>query len=105
MRTTVLATVLAWAIALGAQTPAPPPQVQDVTSGHAVRTGLSAPIIEDPAEYDAYVNAVLQSDPVCKIGSLQAFLAQYPNSVMKGHVLRIIAATKKLTGTLPKLTR
>jgi len=104
MKTTVLAIVLAWAMGLGAQTPTPP-QFQDVTSGHAVPTNLPGPIIEDPAEYDAYVNAVLQSDPVCKIGSLQAFLAQYPNSVMKVHVLRLIAATNKLMGTLSKSTR
>ncbi len=82
MKITVLAIVLAWAMGLGAQAPTPP-QVQGVTSGHAVRTNLPSPIIEDPAEYEAYVNALQQINPVCKIGSLQAFLTQYPNSVVK----------------------
>lgn len=102
MKTTVLAVVLAWAMVLGAQIPTPP-EVRDVTSGHAVRT--NPPTIEDPAEYDAYVNAVQQIDPVCRIGSLQAFLAQYPNSVMKADVRRLIAATKKLMGASSKSTR
>jgi hypothetical protein len=105
MKTTVLAIVLAWAMAISAQTPPSPPQVQHVTSGHAVRTNPPSPTIEDPAEYDAYVNAVLQMDPVNRIDSLQAFLVQYPNSVAKADVLRIIAATKKLMGTLAKSTR
>jgi hypothetical protein len=104
MKTTVLAIVLALAIGLGAQTPTPP-QLRDITSGHVIRTNESVPVIEDPAEYEAYVNAVLQIDPSSKIGSLQAFLTQYPNSVMKANVLRLIAATKKLMGTLSKSTR
>lgn len=94
MKTTVLAIVLAWTTAVCAQTPTPP-HVQAVTSGHAVRKRLTEPIIKDPAEYDAYVNAVLQSDPVSKIGSLQGFLVQYPNSVMKANVLGLIAAIHK----------
>jgi len=107
MKATVLVIVLAWAIAVGAQTPTPP-QVQAVTSGPAVRTKPPGPIIKDAAEYDAYVNAVLQSDPVSKIGSLQAFLVQYPNSVMKANVLGLIAATNKMMGSnfpLSKSTR
>lgn len=104
MRTTLIAIVLAWTIGLNAQAPTSP-QVQDVTSGHAVRTNPPSPTIEDPAEYEAYVNAVQQLDPVSRIGSLQAFLAQYPNSVMKADVRRLIAVTKKLMGTLSKSTR
>jgi hypothetical protein len=107
MKATLLAIVLVWAMAVGAQTPTPP-QVQAVRSGHAVRNRLPGPIIKDPAEYDAYVNAVLQSDPVSKIGSLQAFLVQYPNSVMKPNVLGLIAATNKMMGSrfpLSKSTR
>ena len=78
MRTTVLAIVLASGMALGAQTIPAPHQVQQVTSGHSVPTTVARPIIKDPAEYDAYVDAVLQTDPVGRMGSLQAFLQQYP---------------------------
>ena len=40
-------------------------------------------MIKDPAEYNAYVAAVQQKDPQAKISGLEAFLTQYPNSVMK----------------------
>ena len=39
--------------------------------------------IKDPAEYNAYVNAIQQKDPNAKAQSLEAFLQTYPNSVMK----------------------
>ena len=42
-----------------------------------------APVIKDPAEYNAYVGAIQQQDPAAKISGLEAFLVQYPNSVVK----------------------
>ncbi len=39
--------------------------------------------IKDPAEYNAYVNAVQSPDPKAKAQALEAFLQTYPNSVMK----------------------
>lgn len=39
--------------------------------------------IKDPAEYNAYVNAIQQQDPNQKAQALEAFLQTYPNSVMK----------------------
>ena len=46
-------------------------------------------MIKDPAEYNAYVGAVQQTDPAAKISGLEAFLTQYPNSVMKNQALEI----------------
>jgi hypothetical protein len=46
--------------------------------------------IKDPAEYNAYVGAVQQTDPTAKISGLEAFLAQYPNSVMKEDALELL---------------
>src|ERR1700720_2789404 len=46
--------------------------------------------IKDPAEYNAYVGAVQQTDPAAKISGLEAFLAQYPNSVMKEDGLELL---------------
>jgi hypothetical protein len=46
--------------------------------------------IKDPAEYNAYVGAVQQTDPNAKISGLEAFLAQYPNSVMKEDALELL---------------
>lgn len=46
--------------------------------------------IKDPAEYNAYVGAVQQADAAAKISGLEAFLAQYPNSVMKVDALELL---------------
>src|SRR5271165_2010411 len=45
------------------------------------------PQIKDPAEYNAYVNAVQQSDPAAKAAAIEAFLQTYPNTVMKEDAL------------------
>ncbi len=45
------------------------------------------PQIKDPAEYNAYVNAVQQSDPAAKAQALEAFVQTYSNSVMKEEAL------------------
>ena len=45
------------------------------------------PQIKDPAEYNAYVNAVQQSDPAAKAQAIEAFLQTYSNSVMKEDAL------------------
>ena len=43
--------------------------------------------IKDPAEYNAYVNAIQQSNPAQKAQALEAFLQTYPNTVMKEDTL------------------
>src|SRR5271169_3315536 len=45
------------------------------------------PQIKDPAEYNAYVSAVQQSDPAAKAAAIEAFLQTYPNTVMKEDAL------------------
>ena len=45
--------------------------------------------IKDPAEYNAYVGAVQQNDPAAKISGLEAFLTQYPNSIVKKDALEV----------------
>ena len=45
--------------------------------------GQQQPAIKDPAEYNAYINAIQQSNPAQKAQALEAFLQTYPNSVMK----------------------
>jgi len=60
--------------------------------------------IKDPAEYNAYVGAVQQKDPAAKISGLEAFLTQYPNSVMKEDALEALMATYQQTNNGAKLT-
>ena len=50
-------------------------------------------MIKDPAEYNAYVARCRRQDPNAKISGLEAFLTQYPNSVMKNQALEILMGT------------
>src|SRR5262249_47468252 len=86
MRTTFLAMILACALAAGAKDGA---QQTPPSAGG----GQAAPEIKDPNEYNAYVQAIQQKDPTAKVSALEAFLQQYPNSVMK------ITAYEVLMGT------
>src|SRR6202046_2222345 len=43
--------------------------------------------IKEPAEYNAYTNAIGQSTPAAKAAAIEAFLTQYPNSVVKTDLL------------------
>src|SRR5208282_6503026 len=58
--------------------------------------------IKDPAEYNAYVGAVQQQDPAAKVSGLEAFLTQYPNSVMKEDALEILMGAYQQTGNQAK---
>jgi len=73
MKKIVLAMLLVAAVTAVAQTTsAPAPQKKE---------------IKDPAEYNAYVGAVQQTDTAAKVSGLEAFVTQYPNSVMKEDAL------------------
>lgn len=115
MKTTVLAVFLA--VTLGAatqqhafglqdQTAAAQPQTAAPQPGTAAPTPQAsdqAPTIKDPAEYNAYVNAVQQQDPNGKVSALEAFLTQYPNSVMKSSALEQLMGTYQQTGNQAKV--
>lgn len=59
--------------------------------------------IKDPAEYNAYVGAVQQQDTAAKISGLEAFLAQYPNSVMKEDALELLMGSYQQAGNQAKM--
>jgi tetratricopeptide (TPR) repeat protein len=59
--------------------------------------------IKDPAEYNAYVGAIQQKDPTAKISGLEAFLTQYPNSVMREDAIEALMATYQQTGNMAKM--
>jgi tetratricopeptide (TPR) repeat protein len=40
-------------------------------------------VIKDPAEYNAYITALNTTDPAAKGQAMEAFVAQYPNSIVK----------------------
>lgn len=86
MKKIVLAMLLvaaATAVAQTAQAPAPAAPAH----GAASTPPAQKKEIKDPAEYNAYVGAIQQQDAAAKISGLEAFLTQYPNSVMKEDAL------------------
>ena len=95
MKKSVLAILLACAMTATAQeatqaqaAPQNPPAGQSGSGGSE-----AAPTIKDPAEYNAYVNAIQQQDANAKISALEAFLTQYPNSVMKNTALELLMSS------------
>jgi len=116
MNKILVALVLACAVAAaaqdGAQTqtaaPQTPAQPQAQPSAGQTSSAQPAPApqkkeIKDPAEYNAYVGAVQQADPNAKISGLEAFLTQYPNSVMKEDALEILMGTYQQKGDATKM--
>ena len=77
----ILVTVVLGVAATAAARSATQPAQQ--TSQAAPAASAQAPVIKDPAEYNAYVGAIQQKDPAAQISGLEAFMTQYPNSVMK----------------------
>ncbi|MBW4025814.1 MAG: hypothetical protein HIU93_00275 [Acidobacteria bacterium] len=54
--------------------------------------------IKDPAEYNAYTNAMGQSSPAAKASAIEQFLQQYPNSVVKQQMLEQLVASYSQAG-------
>ena len=86
------------------QPPAQPPagQPAQAQAAPAAAPAAQAPVIKDPAEYNAYVGAVQQTDPNAKISGLEAFITQYPNSVMKNQALEILMGTYQQANNIQK---
>lgn len=93
MKITVLAIVLALAVAAAA----PKAAAQAGTSQS------QAPVIKDPAEYNAYMGAIQQKDNAAKISGLEAFLTQYPNSVVKLDALEALMGAYQAAGNAAKV--
>ncbi len=108
MKTSLVAIVLTFAgIASGQQAttqpqtqPAAPAQTQPAASQPQPQQKKE---IKDPAEYNAYVGAVQQADATAKISGIEAFLAQYPNSVMKEDALELLMGTYQGAGNQAKV--
>jgi hypothetical protein len=94
MKTSLMAVVLGLATLAIAQQPAPAAPAQGAQS--------QGPVIKDPAEYNAYVGAVQQQDPNAKISGLEAFVTQYPNSVVKKDALEVLMGAYQQTGNQAK---
>ena len=101
----ILVTVVLGAATLAtAQTAATPPQQPQGQAGQAQPSASTAqaPVIKDPAEYNAYVGAIQQKDPAAQISGLEAFLTQYPSSVMKVAALQTLMQDYQQTNNQQK---
>ena len=61
----------------------PPAGQQPAAGGQQANVPTSQKVIKDPAEYNAYITALNTTDPAAKGAAMEAFVAQYPNSIVK----------------------
>jgi len=60
--------------------------------------------IKDPAEYNAYMSAISNNDPNAKAQALEAFLQQYPNTVVKEETLEQLMGSYQAANNAAKTT-
>src|SRR6185437_13300140 len=94
MKKVVLASMLVVGCIVAAAAPAIMAQEQSSQSGSIT--------IKDPAEYNAYTNAIGQSNPAAKAAAIESFLQQYPNSVVKKQMLEQLVSAYQATGDTAK---
>ncbi|MGC2794589.1 MAG: hypothetical protein WA899_21405 [Candidatus Sulfotelmatobacter sp.] len=98
----ILVTVVLGAAALAtAQNAAQPAPSQPSAAPAQTAAPAPAPVIKDPAEYNAYVGAIGQKD-AAQISGLEAFLTQYPNSIMKVAALQTLMQDYQQAGNTAK---
>jgi tetratricopeptide (TPR) repeat protein len=100
MKKLLVTVVLGVAATAAAQTSAQP--AQQPSQAQASAPAAQAPVIKDPAEYNAYVGAIKQTDPAAQISGLEAFMTQYPNSIMKIAALETLMQDYQKTGNQQK---
>ena len=106
MKMRLLAIVLTFAAVASGQQTATQPQTPATPQQPAASQPQPPPQkkeIKDPAEYNAYVGAIQQQDANAKISGLEAFLTQYPNSVMKEDALEVLMASYQVAGNQAKV--
>ena len=98
MKKVVVASVLAVATGTAFYLPAAM-ALEDEQSQGAQSSQIT---IKDPAEYNAYTNAIGQSSPAAKASAIEQFLTQYPNSVVKEDMLQQLMAAYEQAGQADK---
>src|SRR2546430_2613396 len=107
---TIFVALMLGAVAFGQQPTAPQSQAPGqpaASQAQPQQPGQAQPQqkkeIKDPAEYTAYLGAVQQQDVNAKISGLEAFLTQYPNSVMKQDALELLMGSYQQAGNQQKM--
>lgn len=94
MKKVVFASMLVFASMVSAAAPAALAQEQGSQPSQIT--------IKDPAEYNAYTNAIGQATPAAKAAAIESFLQQYPNSVVKQEMLEQLVGAYQATGDTAK---
>src|SRR5258708_28655838 len=102
MKKIFLAMLLVASVTAIAQTPTAPAQPAPQQTPAPTAAAPQKKEIKDPAEYNAYVGAVQQQDAAAKVSGLEAFLTQYPNSVMKEDALELLIGAYQATNNQAK---
>jgi hypothetical protein len=102
MKKILVTVVLGVAALVAAQDAAQPAQPTQGQAAQPSAAPAQAPVIKDPAEYNAYVGAMQQKDPTAEISGLEAFLTQYPNSIMKAQALELLMGAYQQSGNVKK---
>jgi len=66
-------------------------------------TPTSQKVIKDPAEYDAYMAALNTADPAARGQAMEAFVARYPDSIVKLEALEQGRSAYQQTGNKEKV--
>ncbi len=85
-------------------TPGQQPTAGQQTTGNQQAAQPQQKTIKDPAEYNAYMSAISAQDPNAKAQALEAFLQQYPNTVVKQETLEQLMAAYQAANNGPKMT-
>jgi hypothetical protein len=104
MKKSLVMLLLAFASAATIQQAVGQAGAQAAPAGQAAPSGQGAqkPEIKNPAEYNAYINAIQQQNPAQKAQSLEAFLQTYPSSVMKVDALELLMVSYQQAGDAQK---
>src|SRR5438105_1844992 len=71
--------------------------------GQSANVPASQKVIKDPGEYNAYIIALNTQDPTAKAQAMEAFIVQYPQSIVKVDALEQAMAAYQLAGNQQKV--
>jgi tetratricopeptide (TPR) repeat protein len=100
MKNVFVTVVLAFAIGAAGQQPTQSAQPGQTQSG---TTPTNQKVIKDPAEYNAYVAALNTQDPAQKAAAMEAFVKQYPQSIVLTDALEQAMAGYQQAGNQAKV--
>ncbi|HZI57173.1 MAG TPA: hypothetical protein VFF39_10380, partial [Verrucomicrobiae bacterium] len=91
------------ALGQGASPSQQPPAQQPAATDQQANTPTNQKVIKDPAEYNAYMTALNTTDPAGKGQAMEAFIAQYPNSIVKTEAMEQAMGAYQTVGNSQKV--